>query len=371
MDTIRDRLAWARKQRGWSKRKLVRELEALPDPPKGSTMPSVLSYLREEDPTTPPVETITALAKLLGVREEWLAFKKGAPTEHVEALLRAQDGGAMAVQGALAGPEQGEEWGWIVELEPGKGREATRHRAALLRLARKLRDAEAREAPWNSTDARRDLLTAAHAFLAGTEAAFERAGGWDPEGTTGAERLQGARDHLLVRDLSEGGYVAWSDAALDLFSRRVYGLAERPASETVPPARTARTAPTLPVSERSATEQLRDALAAQRQRTLAAGERARDEGPAAVEAAQERLEALKEQNARVAEARAEAERRAAEEPLYLSDEWIAQRREERLAAERRLEEEAAPSAPPEPAPTSEPSPTTNRTPRGKRGGRGG
>jgi len=88
-DTIGGRLGWAIKgQPPVGKRRgiglLISRLEERKAP--GANYPSISGYL--QDQVDPPLAFITAAAGALGVREAWLAFGEGAPTEQEEAARR-------------------------------------------------------------------------------------------------------------------------------------------------------------------------------------------------------------------------------------------------------------------------------------------
>jgi len=61
----------------------------------GATYPTIGSYLREEDPTTPPLEFLTAVADELNVGRRWLCWGDAYPTHEaaevagVEFLVRS------------------------------------------------------------------------------------------------------------------------------------------------------------------------------------------------------------------------------------------------------------------------------------------
>lgn len=185
-------------------------------------------------------EWVEAFADVVGFRAEYLWTGEGPTTvaeeeeqrrgeqeRYRDAILNAQNAASKRGEALRHSLLQAPDVALLLYLDPDPDFRARRRRGALLRFARKLDDVADPGAPWRSEESRRDLLTAAHAFLAGAEAAFEHAGGWSTGASTAVERIAGL-DGLLARSLSDGEYVSWSDAGLDFFSRRVYGLGTRP-----------------------------------------------------------------------------------------------------------------------------------------------
>jgi hypothetical protein len=116
----------------------------------------------------------------------------------------------------------------IAELQLGSGNGRQRRIDALLRFTRKLDDAErlTPNAPWDAM--RDDLLRAAGSFLVAVDKAIEEVG-MQPMESWPALKGRMPRSHLIHGVApSSPDYVDWSDAVLDLFSRRVVGLGARP-----------------------------------------------------------------------------------------------------------------------------------------------
>jgi len=115
---------------------------------------------------------------------------------------------------------------------------------AMYRFATKLNHARVADSSWRPPEDRRRLLVAAARFLVKVERAFAdvtREPVYVPTMATDENGSDAADDvtmkpppwspvlgEMLVEpSLSEGWYVTWSDAVLDLFARRVRGLGER------------------------------------------------------------------------------------------------------------------------------------------------
>jgi hypothetical protein len=105
LNTIRDRLRWAiythqrpqGRERGLRlfQRSIARRSEERADRGEpsipGTSLQSIMTYLRPEDPTTPTVDFILEAAGVLEVRPEWLTFGVGFPTAEHEARADVAD----------------------------------------------------------------------------------------------------------------------------------------------------------------------------------------------------------------------------------------------------------------------------------------
>ncbi|MGI8497589.1 MAG: hypothetical protein ACR2OG_08430 [Gemmatimonadaceae bacterium] len=215
---VAGRLNVAIQRAGVSKREFQKRVAATRT--RGTSYGSVFSYLAGTH--APPLEFLRVAAKVLGVREGWLVSGEGEPDAPPEVnfdALRAKNAEGLefhdfvlartALQAAKIEPT---DIGYSMLI------------AALIRFARKLRDAEFTGAPWENTG-RQTMITIAARFLVGVERAFAEAKALAVKPNTGSARV--AESGLLDSSSAKGWNVVWLDAVLDLFSRRVIGLGER------------------------------------------------------------------------------------------------------------------------------------------------
>jgi hypothetical protein len=215
--TIKQRLEHARELRGFSLRKFQQEIEKLARQDKSvpaTSYPAIHRYLKDKK-TQPPSDFVAAAARILRVRPEWLLLGEGPRTVEEFTQQEAQRLGEVVREGidAAAHPDQ-HFIATMDELGPRLSPQRWRRLQAVERFAQKLFDAGPSAERWAMQRDRHELLRAAGRFLIGVEDAFDRAG-------------HGDHTLLLLSSASPGWYVAWSDAVLDLFARRVYGLGER------------------------------------------------------------------------------------------------------------------------------------------------
>ena len=162
----------------------------------------------------PPVHYVVRLSEVFDVNPEWLLTGSEAW------LGRARE----EVEQTAGNPET---LAFLQKLDCGDRPRAPDRRAAVLRFARTLDDARGPDVPWDDPDAYREVLAVAMRFLVQVDEAAAVAERLDPtaEEDTVASRL--VSPWFLPDSAAKGWYVSWSDAVLDLFARRVYGLGER------------------------------------------------------------------------------------------------------------------------------------------------
>ncbi len=182
---------------------------------KGSTYPSVSSYLNAAGPD-PSLKFLLCAAPLLEVLPQWLVLGIGPDTQ-AEADRQSR-------RMAEALDPDGADWPYVEQLSLGSGLLAAHGRRALMRFNRKLTDATTGTSPWDEREVRADLLAAAGHFLVAVEAAFQSAASVSNRPLPDGEKRLVSERVLLAYSDSTSWWTTWTDAVLELFGRRVYGL---------------------------------------------------------------------------------------------------------------------------------------------------
>lgn len=221
---IGTRIRWALEQRKQSIRALHKALqgEGLPH----TSYPALHRYLKGE--SDPSADFVTAVASLLRVRPEWLLTGNGPALEEEWEREQQRDRARAAVEIRERARDPFDDAEFIATLPLGNDELRLARYKALRRFAQRLYDAEGSQAVWGMESDRRALLAAAATFLVAVDAAFLAAGQYGEHGHTNPRGRRGFRRVLLLESSASGGWqVMWTDAILDLFARRVFGLGER------------------------------------------------------------------------------------------------------------------------------------------------
>jgi hypothetical protein len=225
---VSERLQWALEQSGKSIRSFHRELAA--KKVRGSSYATVFRYVTGKRPA--PHAFLEVAARLLGVRFVWLTTGEGPRTDEDADRLALRDKFIQAQAAAIA-DRTAEDWELVNAAVDAALPNTADHvkkgylHSALLRFARKLRDTEHPESPWQGS-ARGELLTVAARFVVGVNSAFDAAALQHPHAKEGEPGFNEFHDDLLLRVSSAAGFnVTWYDAVMELFGRRVMGLGER------------------------------------------------------------------------------------------------------------------------------------------------
>lgn len=211
--TIAGRLKRARNRAGLSINQLHKLLQA--DGVRGSSYGSVRNY--ETGRSEPPLEFIIGAARLLNVNQRWLATGETAIDAlelHREADREAE---AARLQARLRPMKQDEEW--LERAAPGRTARAKHLRAALLRFARLLDDAETALTPWSDSGERWRVLRDALDFLSRADRAFDELLLERRKDASWADSV-----HAPLPDADPRATVMWYDALLGAFAQRVAGL---------------------------------------------------------------------------------------------------------------------------------------------------
>jgi hypothetical protein len=189
-------------------------------PPKEQvSYPSALTYHTNREP---PAAYLAHVAKVFGVRMEWLATGEGHMTkaeEQSEIMERAWQSGSLTTHDIDRA---------FAYLSEDERRTHFDKRAAISRFSGKITDVIS--ASFMEMETRTHVLQCALRFLIGIEQMFDRFGQLDPDNPeTDLARKSSLDDLYLLQSSSRGWRVAWQDAVLDLYSRRVKGLGERSA----------------------------------------------------------------------------------------------------------------------------------------------
>jgi hypothetical protein len=186
------------------------------------TYDTMYRYVRKGARTEPPPSLLALVAECYGFSADWLLTGEGPEKRTARDSLITRE----AVDRALERPDENfisSQSFNVVGTDSFSGH----RREAVLRFAGKLFAVRQSQDRWMAEEDRHRLLRAAGAFLRAVDTGFSEAARESWEEYPGHGLPVSADDLLVVRSASDGWYVTWSDAVLDLFARRVIGLGER------------------------------------------------------------------------------------------------------------------------------------------------
>jgi transcriptional regulator with XRE-family HTH domain len=208
--TVGERLKAAMRVSGSSVRRLERDLKARGT--RSASYASLHRYLRNTQ--HPPADVLADIADVLGARAAWLLTGDGPRTDADAAAQHER-------QAELLDPDR-HHWPYIRGLDLGEGKARDSRERALIRFSQMLDDISYLDERFYDVAKRATLIQAAASFLMDVERALETALETEMTHTTewGARPLVAAG--LLRGEMRSGAeLLAWHDAALDLFRRRV------------------------------------------------------------------------------------------------------------------------------------------------------
>lgn len=179
-------------------------------------------YVRKGAPTEPPPSLLALVAEVYDFSADWLLTGQGPEKRTVRDSLITRE----AVDRVLERPD--EKFIWSESFTAvGTDSLSGQRREAVLRFAVKLFAVRQSQERWFGEEDRHRLLRAAGVFLRAVDTGFTEAARESWEECNGHRLPNNAHDLLVVHSASDGWYITWSDAVLDLFARRVIGLGER------------------------------------------------------------------------------------------------------------------------------------------------